>query len=591
VRVRPDKVQAVSEQLEQRLAATPWVAEQPADDAEVRAAAEVAAFAIGLSGKRRAARRGGRWSRLLVHFALAATVALSSVIAACGPTDSSPAAIDVSTLSSANASEVTIAAPTRGSPAQFVDLLLLDPGSDASPWAVLMPGASVKQPNPAPVLVDRQGAGLTTVGAVYSLAAQVVSVGTRDGASQFLDALEQAVQTDTNAGADASALLQRVQGVWQRDERFQAATRAIAGQPTVLDAAYNAEAAVTAGGTHDYINGVVLRVDPDNPALQVIDRSLLQSGVPSRAEDLVTVAIRPDQRSLYDPGAVINLRSVVMQKQQSDVNGQSTTFYIANAALDGARVEPTGDRVDLQGLLQTRLQRTDADLAVQAQELSQPGAQAPGVPTPTPGPQPTPQQQVIVNNNVNRYSGPSFVDDFLIWMWLSNSGFYRGPNVVIVNPPPSSTRPNGQYYYTPPLSGTSGTSGTSGSTAAGQSGTASRSTALQSARNAVSGQASGTGGGTAATSKSAADSTARASAATSKSASVAGAVSSSSVGKSTSSVSSASSSTAARSSGSVSAGSRGSSGSSGSSGSGRSGSSGGFGSSGGGKGISGSGSS
>ena len=84
---RAEQVQAVSEQLEQRLVESVWSPATPAEDPQVGAAAEVAAFALGLSGKRRAARRGGRLSRLLVHFALAATVALSSVMAACGPTN------------------------------------------------------------------------------------------------------------------------------------------------------------------------------------------------------------------------------------------------------------------------------------------------------------------------------------------------------------------------------------------------------------------------------------------------------------------------------------------------------------------------
>src|SRR4029077_1301419 len=139
-----------------------------------------------------------------------------------------------------------------------------------------------------------------------------------------------------------------------------------AGQPSVLDAAYNAAAAVSAGGTHTYLNGVVLRVEPDNPVLQVIDRSLLESGAPTRAEDVVYVAIRASERSLYDPGQVVNLRDVVVDKQTTDVNGQPTTVYVANAALDGARVEPTG-KVDLQALLQPRLHRVDQDVALEGQ--------------------------------------------------------------------------------------------------------------------------------------------------------------------------------------------------------------------------------
>src|SRR5207245_5206626 len=123
--------------------------------------------------------------------------------------------------------------------------------------------------------------------------------------------------------------------------------RAIAGQPIVLDAAYNAAAAAAAGGTHNYLNGVVLRVEPDKPVLEVIDRALLESGRPTRAEDVVYVAIRDSERSLYEPGQVVNLREVVMDSQKTDVDGQSTTVYVANAALDGALVEPSG-RIRLQ---------------------------------------------------------------------------------------------------------------------------------------------------------------------------------------------------------------------------------------------------
>jgi hypothetical protein len=595
VQADPGKVAAVSERLQHQLTAGVWDTSAVDEDEQVRAAAEIANFALGLSGKRKAARRGGRLSRLVVHFALAATVALSLVVAACGPDNSSTPAVDVASLASASATDVTVAAPTRGSPGRIVDLVLLEPGTDANPWAVLVPRANLTQSNPAPVLVDMVGSDLQAVGGIYSLPAQPVGLGTRDGSSQFLDPLGSATQTGSIQAGDASiqAVTEQVQS-WQRDERYQAATRAIAGRPNVLDAAYNAEAAVAAGGTHTYLNGVVLRVDPDNPALQVIDRALLESGTPTRAEDLVLVAIRPEERSLYEPGSVVNLRDVVMDKQQSTVNDQPATFYVANAALSGARVEPTGERVDLQNLLQTRLQRTDADLAVQADELSGTPVAAAATPTLRPA-----QPPVVVN----RYSGPSFVDDFLIWMWLTNGGFYRGPNVVVVNPPPSPRRPSGDYYYTPPASPAA-----SGSASpAGAAQTTSRSTALQSARNAISGQGSGTGGGTAATAKAASESSARVSAATAKAASVAGGVSSASAGKSVS-VSSSSggapsgssgggssgSSSAARSAGSVSAGARGSASSSGSSGSGGrvgASSSGGFGSSGGGKGISGSGSS
>jgi hypothetical protein len=334
---------------------------------------------------------------------------------------------------------------------------------------------------------------------------------------------------------------------WSQDERYLAPTRAIAGQPTVLDAAYNAAAAVAGGGTHTYLNGVVLRVEPDNPVIQVIDRALLESGRPTRAEDVVFVAIRAAERSLYEPGQVVNLRDVVMDQRSTDVNGQATTVYVANAALDGARVEPTG-RVDLQSLLQPRLQRVDQDLTVQAQEVGGTPVAAAPQPTATPGGT-TPVQPPVV---VNRYGGPSFVDDFLIWMWLSNSGFYRGSTVIINNPPSSTGRPGGGVYYSPPPAPT----GPNPSTVASAQ-TASRSTALEAARTSVSGQASGTGGGVAATNKSAGEASARVSAATAKSASVAGEVSNASVGKSVASAPVGSSPTASRSSGMTSAGSRG----------------------------------
>jgi hypothetical protein len=291
---------------------------------------------------------------------------------------------------------------------------------------------------------------------------------------------------------------------------------------------------------------------------------LLESGRPTRVEDVVYVAIRPSERSLYDPGQVVNLRDVVMDKKATDVNGQSTNVYVANAALDGARVEPT-TRVDLQSLLQPRLARVDQDLAAQTQLATAAGTPQPAAPsaTNTPGALAPVQQPVIVQQG-GGFRGPSFVDDFLIFMWLSNSGFYRGGGgtTIINNVPYSPSRPSGDVYYSAPPT----PSGTSPSTIA-SSQAASRSTALEAARTSVSGQSSGTGGGVAATNKSAADSTARVSAATSKSASVAGEVSSASVGKSTASVASApASSTASRSAGSVSAGTRGSAGTSSSSG-------------------------
>jgi hypothetical protein len=572
------EVDAVAERVDARLATSAWnLAALEQTDSSISAAAEVAIFALKLAGKRRQARRDGRFGRLIVGFALAACVALTSFTAACDPPNASPEAtqVAISELPTLSGGGAAITAQSRASPAQFADLVLLDPGSATQPWAVM-----AQRGADTPVLVDPVGAGLDQVGGIYRLAAQPVAVGSRDGRSQFLDPLQPAEATGNDAsalGSAANPLAQR----WAQDERFLAATRAIAGQPTVLDAAYNAEAASAAGGTHTYMNGVVLRVEPDQPVLQVVDRALLESGRPTRAEDVVYVAIRAGERSLYDPGQVVNLRDIVMDRKTTDVNGQSTTVYVANAALDGARVEPTS-RVDLQSLLQPRLQRVDQDLVAQGQVAA--AGTPPAAATTTPGTLAPVQQPVIVQQR--GFGGPSYIDDFLIFMWLSNGGFYRGGGTTIINnPPSSSSRPSGDMYYSAPPA----PSGTSPSTVASAQ-AASRSTALEAARSSVSGQSSGTGGGVAATNKSAADATARVSAATSKSALVAGAVSSASVGKSTASVASsaASSSTASRSAGSVSAGTRGSAGSSSSSGGkGIGGSSGGFG----GKGATGGGSS
>jgi hypothetical protein len=567
------EVIAVAERVDARLATSVWDLEALTDqEPNVSAAAEVAVFALKLAGKRRQARRGGRFGRLVVNFALAACVALASVAAACDKPDASPeaTAVALSQLPSDTAASASVAAQPRAGPAQFTDLVLLDAGSDSQPWALVAPRGG----GDAPILVDRVGSGMDNVGDVYQVAAQPVSVGTRDGISQFLDPLQSATSsvTDTQFAGQKDQLIQR----WGQDERYLAVTRAIAGQPTVLDAAYNAAAATAAGGTHTYMNGVVLRVEPDQPVLQVIDRSLLLSGAPTRAEDVVYVAIRDSERALYEPGRVVNLRDVVMDQQTTDVNGQATTVYVANAALDGARVEPVGN-VDLQALLQPRLQRVDQDLAAQQQVAATALPQA----TATPGGVPV-QQPVIVNQN-SGFRGPSFVDDFLIFMWLSHSGFYGGRTVIINNPPSSPGRGGDVYYSAPPAPGSSPSTVAS-------SQAASRSTALEAARTSVSGQSSGTGGGVAATNKSAADATARVSAATSKSAAAAGAVSVASAGKSISSAPSGSSSLASRSAGSTSAGSRGSVGSSSSSssgGKGISGSSGGFG----GKGVGGGGSS
>jgi hypothetical protein len=537
---------SVAERVDARLARTIWDT-SAIEQTEIEAAAEVATFALKLAGKRRQARRGGRFGRLIVGFALAACVAL----AACDKPNAAPeetqTAIDA--LPSAQASTAWITAKPGSSAASYFNMLLVDPGSDSRPWAVLtVSGGST------PILVDRNGAGLDTVGATYRMAAQPITVGTRDGPSQFLDPLQPATQQD-NAIEPVS--VEQVEQRWAQDERYLAATRAISGQTTALDAAYNAAAAAAAGGTHTYLNGVVLRVEPDNPVLEVVDRALLESGTPTRAEDVVYVAIRPSEQSLYNPGQVVNLRNVAVNKQNTDVNGQQTTVYVVNAALDGARVEPTGS-VDLQSLLQPRLQRVDQDIAGQSQAAPSP--------TVTPAPTNAPAGQTVIVQQQPR--GPSFVDDFLIWMWLSNSGWYRGPSVIINNPPPVASRPPDQTYYSPPPS----TSSTNPSTVASQQ-AASRSTALEASRSAVSGQASGTGGGVAATNKSAANASTQVGAATAKSAAVAGQVSASSVGKSVSSVPSSGSSTASRSAGDTSAGTRSSAGTSSSSGKGISGAS------------------
>ena len=543
-----DQVLTVAERVNARLARSVWDLDA-LNDTDVEAAAEVAVFALELAGKGRKARQSGRFGRLIVSFALAACVALAAV--ACDKPDATPEETQtaINALPQLSGAQASITAQPRASPALFTDMLLLDAGSDSKPWAVLQASGSE-----SPILVDRVGSGLDTVGTTYRLAAQPVSVGTRDGTAQFLDPLQPAVASSSSVQPSTSAGTQLEQR-WSQDERYLAPTRAIAGQPTVLDAAYNAGAAAAAGGTHSYLNGVVLRVEPDKPVLEVIDRQLLESGAPTRAEDVAYVAIPASAQSQFNPGQVVNLRDVAVNQQQTDVNGQPTTVYVLNAALNGARIEPTGT-VDLQSLLQPRLQRVDQDLGAQTQATGTPAV--PG-PTPTPGPA---NQTVIVQQ---RSSGPSFVDDFLIWMWLSNSGFYRGPSVIINNPVPVGSRPTDQIYYSPPPA----PSGTGPSTVAASQ-AASRSTALEASRSAVSGQAAGTGGGVAATNKSASDASARVSAATAKSASVAGDVSASSAGKSISSVPSSSSSTASRSAGSTAAGTRGSAGvgsSSGSSGS------------------------
>lgn len=569
IRLEPGlDLREVSARIEQRLAAGAWEEQRLAAQRPDRltfaplrseplaagpdAAVEVASFALGLSGQRTAARREGRLSRLIAHFALAATLALTGVAAsACGAADGdvSGPAVDVSSLPGVPGAAGAITTPAASQPARYDQLVLLDPGGSGR-WALLVPldqattGAAAQAP---PVLVDKEGAGLDQVGGVYAVRAQPVPLGTRDGASQFLDPLADSVASTSSFSGDANALKGQLLQQWQGDQRFAAATRAIEGQPSLLDAAYNARAASLAGGVHTYAGGVVLRVDPQNPVLQVTDRALLESGKPLRAEDVVFVAIRESERALYDPGQVVTLRNVAVDRQETTVSGQQQTIFVMNAALDGARVEPDGT-VDLQALLNQRLQRTDADLAIQAQELSSDPSIAATLGA---SPLPTPQSGATAPVNTG-YQGPAFLDDYLMFLWLTNSGWYHGSRVTINNPPGSLGRPGAGYYYTPPSAGGAGAAADGASGA----GTRSRSQALQSARNAISGQAAGTGGGTAATAKAAADTTARVSAATSKAASVAGQVSSASAGKSIASVPAGSSSTAARSAGSTASSSR-----------------------------------
>lgn len=540
----------VTARIEQRLAAPRWEVRfspetigplaGPRDSGtrDVDAAAEVATFALGLSGKGRVARREGRVSRMIMHFALAATLALSTVASSgCGifgDSDGEVATINVNSLPMARAAEATLTGSPREA-ARFTDLVLLDAGDANRPWATLLPLASTAG-SVTPVLVDRDASGLERVGSVYTVPAQPIAVGSRDGSSLFLDPVGPATeQTESSFRGNASTLQREVQGRWEKDERFGAATRAIAGQPSLLDAAHNAAAAAAAGGTHTYRNGVVLRLEPESPVLHVVDRTLLEPEAAVGADDIVLVAIRSGERSLYEPGQLVNLKNVVVDQQQSDVNGQSQTFYTVNAALDGAQLEQAG-KMDLQAALLRQLQRTDADLAIQAQELA-----AEETTVVSPQATATPQAQ----RQESRYRGPSLVDNMLMFWLLSNSGWFRGSSSVLTGPPPNSSRPAGDVYYTPPRTARDAPPANTAGAAT------SRSTVLQNARTAVSGQAAGSGGGTAATTKAAADTTARVNAATSKAATVAGQVSSSSVGRSTASVPRQASSTASRSSGAV----------------------------------------
>src|SRR5713226_5331975 len=151
------EVAAVAERVDARLAASAWnMVALEQTDASIDAAAEVAVFALKLAGKRRQAHRGGRCGRLIVGFALAACVALTSFAAACDAPSAAPEATQaaISQLPTVSGASAAITAQPRASPAQFADLVLLDASSTAGPWAVLVPrGGDV------PVLVDPVGAG------------------------------------------------------------------------------------------------------------------------------------------------------------------------------------------------------------------------------------------------------------------------------------------------------------------------------------------------------------------------------------------------------------------------------------------------
>src|ERR1700681_1991503 len=101
----PDEVHAVAQRVDARLASTIWdLTSAERVDGEVSAAAEVAVFALKLAGKRRQARLGGRFSRLVVRFALAACVALATVASACDAPNANPeaTAAAISPLGAAN---------------------------------------------------------------------------------------------------------------------------------------------------------------------------------------------------------------------------------------------------------------------------------------------------------------------------------------------------------------------------------------------------------------------------------------------------------------------------------------------------------
>ena len=103
---------AVAERVDERLAASTWdlSALDQQVEPDVEAAAEVAVFALKLAGKRRQARRSGRFGRIVVRFALAACLVLTSFAAACDKPDASPeaTAVAISELASVPASNAAI---------------------------------------------------------------------------------------------------------------------------------------------------------------------------------------------------------------------------------------------------------------------------------------------------------------------------------------------------------------------------------------------------------------------------------------------------------------------------------------------------
>ncbi|HKB48525.1 MAG TPA: hypothetical protein VKC57_12560, partial [Ktedonobacterales bacterium] len=115
------EVDAVAERVDARLATSAWdTAALEQTDASISAAAEVAVFALKLAGKRRQAHRGGRFGRLIVGFALAACVALSSFAAACDAPSAAPEATQtaINELATVSGASGAITAQPRASAGQ-----------------------------------------------------------------------------------------------------------------------------------------------------------------------------------------------------------------------------------------------------------------------------------------------------------------------------------------------------------------------------------------------------------------------------------------------------------------------------------------